>query len=369
MRIVMSRSIVTICLSSALLWSKLLGAQSHPDRIEQFLSDLRTWHDAQRQELIPAALIVYPLPIVPDPVLTSNGTPAREALLSITDTAPLPLPVFTSSQRTTYSVYLIAANHHEHEKPVLTREQQKQLKSAQAVLFHRSCAVLTFIRAILHFQPAIPRPSKKYVKYQRFAEEKAEAMTVLNATHDPATRAALESRIGRIEADWKKKGHKDEVANAIAVYKQIMQSNPELFWVDVLSIFRLNSTNLSGKVLPNTIVMPPATNWGNSKEWQHWSAGSSSGDILIVAIERPWMNMELFTTHRWTWTNSNYSHEGILISDGQGLSTRRPQKELLPLLPIKIILARHISSGAQSVIGDDPRIVALICMIVPKSPP
>jgi hypothetical protein len=314
-------------------------------------------------------LVLFSTPLPLDPALTgSDAAASLRSLLLLTDTAPDPAPIFSTSGRRTPDVYsLILANRAiEVRRP--SDEEASALRKANHVLLRYQSLLSKIWWWYLYGSTPPVEYSQKYLTYFAFLKEDAALRTQAMREPDAARRAELLKAAAEVQKRWTAQGHKGEVERALADLRASRAKDPERFWAETASLFSGNSRLVNGSLIPFTQVLPPAGQWASESGWIAWHSGSSSGLAKSIRIDRKWMNLDVLTKHPWSWADGQFKQEGLLISDGTGLAAQKREAELMPLLPVQLLLIRNSVTAGRAMSSDSPVIAGIACRILPKLP-
>jgi hypothetical protein len=285
----------------------------------------------------------------------------------VTDPVPQSDAVVSGTNRTTYEIYEVIMRNRAPEKWILTPLQAKQLKDAEHVILKRYCFFSRLFFKLRHEE--VPRvPSKGYRVYRRFSHEAAVLSDRIANERDPVTRAELQEELKTEEYDWSTKGAREKVSSAIATAIAVRSTDPERFWTDVETRYRLNTRQAGGVRLPVTRVVPEVKDWSDLRDWVAWQAGTSSGEVKFISIKRDWLVDAVFGSHKWSWGPGIYRQEKVRISDGTSTTPERVRKPLMPLMPVSVVIGKGTTLEHGGTTMREPAILGLICKILPKLP-
>lgn len=345
-----------------------VSGQNPANPSDLFRRNLQSWYRSTVDPSRGTELILF-VPSMPiDPALISDDPiVSQRTILHLTELAPLPTEVFTPSGRRTYDVYKTILDHRAIEKRKLPRDEARRLKRAENVLLKRRCLLIRVFRKISK-RPSNVEYSSKYLTYRAFSSQYAELETQLQGETDPAKRAELQTTLQVTLDQWIRKGHKEKVEQALKDFREITAQSPERFWAEVATEFSRNVRIVGGVQLPMTQLEPAVRDWTDNAGWNPWHSGDSTGFIKVAAINRQWLRTEVLTTHAWSWGEGTYKRDNVLISDGRGLMTPNARDQLMPLLPIRLVLAKNVVIAGQPFIGTEPVIVGVVCSVLPRLP-
>jgi hypothetical protein len=345
-----------------------VSGQNPATKSELFRANLQSWYRSSVDPSRGTELILF-VPSMPiDPALISNDPiVSQRTLLLLTDVAPLPTEVFASSGRKTYDVYKTVLDHRAIETRRLSKDENRRLKSARNVLLARQCLLTKVFRKLLG-KPSNVEYSSDYTTYRIFSGQYAQLETQLLRETNPARRAELRTAMQTTLERWNKKGHKEKVERALKDFREITAQDPERFWSEVSTAYSRNVRIVGGVHLPMTRLEPAVRDWTDDEGWNPWHSGDSMGLIKLASINRRWLLTEVLTTHEWSWGDGTYKRDNVLISDGLGLMTRNARDQLMPLLPISLVLAKNVVIAGQPLIGTEPVIVGVVCRVLPRLP-
>jgi hypothetical protein len=346
--------------------SMLSWGQNDQTSLSQLQVDLNEW-EGQIHGNENVILVFAPLLAIDPQMSGGNADAAQRALSLITDAVPLPAKFVGSSGRTTYAVYATILGNRAPEQWILNADQRHQLKHAEHILLRRYCIFARLYWFLNHEAP--PREdSRQYKRYLMYARDYARLQTELSRASDNGKRAQLQSQLDKLAEEWKKKGDKDRVELALSQYRAVQASSPEVFWASVTNQFLANVRTIGGESIPISGVDPSTQSWASPAGWQQWSLKQSSAQIKAVAITRKWMTLDVLTVHRWSWTSGLYEQQKVVVSDGKGIASNLAARELMPLLPVSLILAKNVVSSGRVISSDSPVILGLRCKVLPKLP-
>jgi hypothetical protein len=220
----------------------------------------------------------------------------------------------------------------------------------------------------LRGKPPRPEHSRRYERYLQYAERHASVLVQLAKSTEAGERSRLSVLLDQISNDWLNKGHKKEIEQALTTVRAISSTNPEQFWARVSAQFRANRILIGGIAYPNTRFKPDPKTWLAADGWYSWSANNSHGQLKWIEIHRDWLEPSVLNGRSWSWTDGPLKKEGILVSDGFGLTTGKSVRPpLMSLVPIKLLLAKDVITSGQ-LITAEPMIVGVICETLPRSP-
>jgi hypothetical protein len=345
-----------------------VSGQNPANNSELFRLNLQNWYRSTVDPSRGTELILF-VPSMPiDPALTSNDPiVSQRTLLLLTDMAPLPTEVFAPSGRKTYDVYKTILDHRAIEIRKLSKDEERRLKRATNVLLARRCLLTKVFRKLIG-KPSNVEYSSEYTAYWAFLSRYAELETQLLLETDLAKRAELTTAMQITLDQWVRKGHKEKVEGALKDFREITAQNPERFWSEVSTEYSRNVRIVGGAHLPMTRLEPAARAWTDVDGWNPWHSGDSTGFIKLASINRQWLRTEVLTTHAWSWGDGTFKRDNVLISDGLGLMTRNARDQLMPLLPISLVLAKNVVIAGQPLIGTEPVIVGVVCSVLPRLP-
>jgi hypothetical protein len=345
-----------------------VSGQNPANRSELFRLNLQSWYRSRVDPSHGTELILFAPPLPIDPALTSSDLiVSQRTLLLLTDQAPLPTQVFTSSGRRTFDVYKTILDHRAIEIRKLSKDEERRLKRARNVLLARRCLLTRVFRKLLG-KPSNVEYSSEYTAYWAFLSQYAGLETQLLRATDPARRAELRIAMQTTLDQWIRKGHKEKVERALKDFREITAQNPERFWSEVSTEYSRNVRIVGGVHLPITRLEPAVRDWTDDEGWNPWQSGDSTGFIKVAFINRRWLRTEVLTTHAWSWGDGTYKRDNVVISDGLGLTTRNARDQLMPLLPIRLVLAKNVMIAGQPLIGTEPVIVGVVCSVLPRLP-
>lgn len=339
----------------------------------QSLAAPQTLQDALRSSFRPADhsalhtefLSVSP-PLAIDPQLSSPDlNTALASALVLADTVPLPTSTYQSSGRTTYGVYEVVLNNKQIVSSPLSKSDKHQLNAAERILIKHRC----WLAFWLWGTPFVREPSKGLLKYRRYEATVAELQTQIQRTQDPKEREALQRQLSLELSEWEACGKKARIDKALRDFQTITERQPQAFWIAASDIYSMNTRILNGARVPLTGFSPPPASWANESNWSLWTNSGYSAQVKTIDIVRPWMNVSVLTTEKWSWADGTYKREGTIISDGLGVNPLQPGNELMPLLPTSILIARAIRFQGQNISGAQPVIVGIFCEVLPPQPP
>lgn len=346
--------------------SVLSWGQNDSTLLSQVQVDLNDW-ERQIHGGESVILVFAPLLSIDPRMSDGNAIAARQALLLVTDAVPLPAKFVEASGRRTYEVYGTILENRAPEQWVLSADQQHQLEHAEHILLRRYCVLARLYWFLEHEAP--PREkSRRYKRYLKYSGDYARLQTELSRASDPGKRAQVQYQLNKLAEEWKKKGDKDRVELALSQYRAIQATSPEMFWANVTNQLLANANTIGGELAPMSEVDPSPGSWVSPGGWQPWSVRQSSAQLKSVTIRRKWMNLDVLTVHRWSWAAGLYEQEQTVISDGKGIASDLAGRELMPLLPVSLILAKNIVLSGRVISSDTPVILGLRCKILPKLP-
>ena len=345
-----------------------VSGQNPANSSELFRLDLQSWYRSTVDPSHGTELILF-VPSLPiDPALTSSDSiVSQRTLLLLTDQAPLPTQIFASSGRRTYDIYKTILDHRAIETRTLSKDEERRLKRARKVLLAQQCFLTKVFRKLLR-KPSSVEYSSAHLAYRAFLSRYAELETQLLRETDLAKRAELRTAMQATLDQWVRKGHKEKVEQALTDFREITARNPERFWSQVATEFSRNVRIVGGTHLPMTQLEPAVRDWTDNEGWNPWHSGDSTGFIKVASINRRWLRTEVLTTHAWSWGDGTYKRGNVVISDGLGLMTRNSRDQLMPLLPIRLLLAKNVVISGQPLIGTEPVIVGVVCRVLPRLP-
>jgi len=352
--------------ASILALPVLASGQTDLTSMAQLQADLNEWerqiHGGDN------VILIFAPPLSVDPQVSGDNTDAAQrALLLVTDIVPLPAKFVAASGRTTYAVYGTILKNRAPEQWILSDDQRHQLKHAEHILLRQYCVFERLYWFLAHKAP--PREnSKRYDRYLRYSREYAGLQTNQSQALDDGKRAQIQGHLNKLAEEWKRKGDKDRVELALSQYRTVQASSPEVFWANVTNLFLSNVRTMGAELIPISKVDPPAQSWAGAGGWQQWAVRQSSAQLKSVAITRKWMNLDVLTVHRWSWASGLYEQQKVVVSDGRGITSDLAGRELMPLLPISVILAKNVVSSSHVISSDTPVILGLRCKVLPKLP-
>src|SRR6185369_7704351 len=148
-------------------------------------------------------------------------------------------------------------------------------------LLRRHCP---FIKLIWRLRgKSFPRePSRKYLKYRDYSSLYAQVATRLRASNNPDEQVRLQQELRSLEAEWRKKGFKSEVEQALADFKRIDSLNSESAWGAASDQYSTNFIIDASGAFPNTDTAPSISEWALDDNWLPFKFGQSTGQIKLV---------------------------------------------------------------------------------------
>ena len=361
-----SLAVIPVVLALTIAWISSGGlavAQTNADS-QQLAEDLRVWSTTPGALSAGTSLVIFspPLAIAPD-LRDADWAVQGRATLLLADGIPSPQSAYQNSGQTTYGVYKLLLDNRAPEPAALTRDERRRLRSAENVLLKHRC----WLAFWLWGRPEERTPSKHLVRYQEYARQAASLEVAISGTTDAGIRAQLDEQLRKTEAEWTTRGHKAEIDHALADFYDVVSHTPQAFWAGAFDQFRINQRDANGLELPLTTFSPAPADWLREEAWTAWASGNSVGSLKKVAIQRPWLNIDVITTRAWSWADGRFKHESVLISDGTGFHSPDPARELMPLLPVQLLLGKSLRVGAGST-SSEAVILGLICLVVPRQP-
>ena len=361
------RLLVLIFLSVIYTMVDPKGGRCQPNTMDEFFLDLTRWYSTTVESPHKYELIVCSPPFVLSTGLLRGDPESRGELSLLLDTAPKLSSTFSSSGHTTYYVYMTILQNRAPASQSLSCSDKARLARAEKVLLKHYCLLTRFYWRVTGSD--VPRePSRKYLRYNEYSRRYAEIQTRLAGETDRSTRAEFEAELRDVERDWTRKGARKAVSQALSDFDDISRANPETFWSDAYEQYLANAPEIGNEDHPITTADPNPIHWGDEAGWSDWRFGNSSAQIRYVNIVRPWLNAGVFDNHPWAWAPGVYENSHLVISDGLGLGSFVADKEMMPLLPERIILARKIMVAGQQITLDGPVVAGMICRVVPKAP-
>jgi hypothetical protein len=319
--------------------------------------DLQAWYagSASASPVTVLQTLALPMPVVS--AASEDWIDAQGTALRIADTVPVPTVNYEASGRTTYSVYELILNLHADGPENLTPAERSKLKDAEDLLLKHNCWLLR-----LHSRNSAARePSNTFLAYQRHAAAYARALVALRNASGEVNIGSAKKKADAELKDWKILGKKDKVELALTSFETLQEKSPSAFWAAATLRYRQSFGRAGRNDVPPTAIFPVPQAWPTAN-WTHWQSGNSSGDVTFVDIVRPWMDIAILTTHPWAWAAGV---DEPSVSDGLGIGTGNPSSELMPLFPVKLVLAR-MPGGAG--FASSISIVGVISRILPRLP-
>jgi hypothetical protein len=335
--------------------------------IEQFDRDLTAWIKQNTSFPYPSDLITFGTPLPFDPALNSGGNVVKRTLLLLTDTVPKPMSRYFSSGRTTYVVYQAILDNGRPQPNELSDLDKKLLRSAERTLLRKHCP---FIKLVWRLRgKSFPRePSRKYLKYRDYSRLYAKVATRLSASNSPEEQVRLQQELKSLDPEWRKKGFKSEVEQALADFKRIDSLNSESAWGAASDQYSTNLITDASGAFPNTDTAPSISEWTLDANWLPFKFGQSTGQIKLVGILRPWMNLNILVTQRWSWPNHGNFGDQVVVSDGRGLHSPIGSRTLMQVLPMQLVIGRNLSYSNEKIASDQMVFLGIICMVLPPLP-
>jgi hypothetical protein len=300
--------------------------------------------------------------VVADPSLGSSDFVTRQRATSLlADSVPLPNEIYSVSGRDIVTVYQEILDNRDTSGDVLTKDERRTLAKAEHVLLRRECFVVRLFTG-----RSRKEESHKLKKYRIYEARYSQLQTALQGQTDATKRAILIQQMQDVQTKWNEKGHKEEIDAALKNLDNISTTSTPAFWNKVVDQYHANIRHLGGIDLPMTSFLPSASSWLSPDGWKDVPGVGVNVQAKVVTIVRPWFNVEVVTTRKWTWAPGRMQTEEVEISDGAGISPTKEHDALMPLLPTAVILVRsqpHATSSNQA-----PMVIGVICLILPKQP-
>jgi hypothetical protein len=314
-------------------------------------------------------LILENPPSPVDPRLDLSDSAGRQTLSFLLNRAPTASYIAAYTSATVPSTYMTVLEHHQAARPTLSFLERWRWAKATRQLFVPpqwwtvALGLPSDRRRTAHYS--------EYLNYQREYENLVKS-------------AASKETIQQLDAEWRLKGFKSEIENALRDLSETPGAQDESWWHNLRDRYDLSSETLNGEEFPTTFVEPEYPQWISGSGWVRIKVSDSQQparlsvelDVKMVRIERPWFEPSVFTSHSWRWVpNSGWADK--LISDGPRPDGALPDG-LMPLLPSVVLLAKNIQvsgAAAQQINGawfkpaaDEAAIIGWFCELVPRSP-
>ena len=300
--------------------------------------------------------------VVADPSLASSDFVTRQrATLLLADSVPLPSEIYSVSGRDIVTVYQKILDNRDTSGDILTRDERRTLAKAEHVLLRRECVIVRLFTG-----RSRKEESRKLKKYRVYEASYSQLQTALQKETDATKRATLTQQMQAVQTQWIEKGHKAEIDAALKNLDNISTTSTPAFWNKVVDQYHANIRHIGGIDLPMTSFFPAASSWSSPDGWKDVPGVGVNVQAKVVTIVRPWFNVEVVTSRKWTWAPGRMQTEDVEIADGVGLSPTAGHDALMPLLPTAVILVRpqpHATSSNQA-----PMVIGVICLILPKQP-
>lgn len=319
-----------------------------------------------------------------DEKLNPSKPEDRKKIVELMDIVPQSSWVYRASALAVSDVYQAILDNHEAALTSLTTAQQKQLSSAQSIIYKNK------------------KNAEYSDAYKRYSAARTALATALGnlqdfqrANPDLAPPAALSDALAQARDNFDLIGDKNTIIAAKATIDNLENLDPAVFWGKLRERYNSNTFPVGVAQVPVYDLLPGYQSWTDKSQswgsykltdsdieshsssshtsisggigggWGLFSFGGGYGhsetsthvsvdgknfslefELLRVAIIRPWLDGAVFRSQTWQWQpGSNYA--GKLISDGADVDSAVTPKGLMPLLPTELILARNVKLTAN----------------------
>lgn len=181
-------------------------------------------------------------------------------------------------------------------------------------------------------------------------------------------------------------GEEGDVKRALRIVDRRMNADGAAVWSERQAI-------VDAQAFP-MLALQTRMSWSDDAGWSKTIIPASNNGALAVSVElksidviRPWFDEGMFLARDWYAVDE--AGQPIVVSTGGGLAVAESErgKSMLPLLPIKLVLLRHVVRIGQWTVQDEATLPAvlrpadsaavggstivvagIICRLIPASP-